>query len=45
MSEYLLRRDTAAVTQPMDEMLAEIDQARDVWVAQAGRQALERSEC
>lgn len=44
LSEYLLRRDPRAVTAAMDEALAEIDPAPDEWLAEAGRQALERSE-
>lgn len=42
--EYLLRRDPGAVTQAMDETLAEIDPQLDPWVTEAGRQTLERSE-
>ena len=44
LSEYLLRRDSGEVTEAIDEALAEIDQDRDVWAIEAGRQALERSE-
>lgn len=44
LSEYLLRRDPGGITQAMDEALAEIDPHADVWLAEAGRRALERSE-
>ncbi|HZA40171.1 MAG TPA: ribbon-helix-helix protein, CopG family [Actinomycetota bacterium] len=44
LSEYLLRRDPAAVTRAMDEVLAEIDPEPDAWLAEVGRQTLERSE-
>lgn len=44
LSEYLLRRDSGEVTEAIDEALAEIDQDRDVWAIEAGKQALERSE-
>lgn len=44
LSEYLLRRDTGAVTQAMDEALVDIDPQPDPWTIEAGRQTLERSE-
>ncbi|MDQ3770789.1 MAG: ribbon-helix-helix protein, CopG family [Actinomycetota bacterium] len=44
LAEYLLRRDPGAVTQAMDEALVDIDPQVDPWLAEAGRQALERSE-
>lgn len=44
LAEYLLRRDPEAVTEAMDQALAEIDQISDPWLSQAGRQALERAE-
>ena len=44
LSEYLLRRDPGAVTQAMDEALADIDPQVDQWLAEAGRPTLERSE-
>jgi metal-responsive CopG/Arc/MetJ family transcriptional regulator len=44
LSEYLLRRDPGAVTQAMDEALADIDPRSDPWLVEAGRQTLERSE-
>jgi len=44
LAEYLLRRDPGAVTEAMDQALAEIDQVSETWLSQAGRQALERSE-
>lgn len=44
LSEYLLRRDPGAVTQAMDEALADIDPEPDPWLTEAGRQALERNE-
>ena len=42
--EYLLRRDPGAVTQAMDEALADIDPRPDPWMVEAGRKALERNE-
>ena len=42
--EYLLRRDPEAVTQAMDESLADIDPKPDPWLTEAGRKALERNE-
>jgi predicted transcriptional regulator len=42
--EYLLRRDPGAVTQAMDETLADIDPQPDPWLNEAGRKALERNE-
>ncbi len=44
LSEYLLRRDPGAVTQAMDDALADIDPQSDAWLIEAGRQTLERSE-
>ncbi|MCA1571599.1 MAG: ribbon-helix-helix domain-containing protein [Chloroflexi bacterium] len=44
LSEYLLRRDSGAVTRAMDEALAEIDPEPDAWLTEASRQTLERSE-
>jgi predicted transcriptional regulator len=44
LSEYLLRRDPAALTQAMDEALADIDQTPDPWLAEAGRRTVEHSE-
>lgn len=44
LSEYLLRRDPGAVTQAMDETLADIDPQPDPWLTEAGRKGLERSE-
>lgn len=44
LAEYLLRRDPDALTQAMDEVLADIDPEPDEWLTEAGRQALERSE-
>ena len=44
LSEYLLRRDPGAVTQAMDDALADIDPQPDAWMIEAGRQTLERSE-
>lgn len=42
--EYLLRRVPEAVTEAMDQALAEIDQGSDPWLSRAARQALERAE-
>lgn len=44
LSEYLLRRDPGAVTQAMDEALADIDPQSDPWLSEAARRTLERSE-
>lgn len=44
LAEYLLRRDPGAVTRAMDEVLEEVGSHPDEWLAEAGRQALERSE-
>jgi metal-responsive CopG/Arc/MetJ family transcriptional regulator len=44
LAEYLLRRDAAAVTSAMDDVLAAMDQPPDEWSARAARRALERSE-
>jgi predicted transcriptional regulator len=44
LSEYLLRRDSAALTSAMDEALSSIDQTPDPWLIEAGRRALDRSE-
>ncbi|MBK5227060.1 MAG: hypothetical protein JJE05_00940 [Actinobacteria bacterium] len=44
LSEYLLRRDPGAVTQAMEDALAEIDPQPDPWLIEAGRQTLERNE-
>ncbi|MGI8773589.1 MAG: ribbon-helix-helix protein, CopG family [Actinomycetota bacterium] len=44
LSEYLLRRDPGAITQAMDDALADIDPQPDAWLLEAGRQTLERSE-
>ena len=44
LSEYLLRRDPGAVTQAMEDALAEIDPQPDPWLIEVGRQTLERNE-
>jgi predicted transcriptional regulator len=44
LAEYLLRRDPAAVTQAMDEVLEDVQRAPDGWLSEAGRHTLERSE-
>lgn len=44
LAEYLLRRDSGAVTEAMDQALAAIDQVSDPWLSRAGGQALEKSE-
>jgi predicted transcriptional regulator len=44
LSEYLLRRDPPSLTRAMDEALAEIEPEPDPWLAEAGRQTLERSD-
>ena len=44
LSEYLLRRDPGAVTQAMDDALADIDPQSDPWLSEAAHRTLERSE-
>lgn len=44
LAEYLLRRDTDAVTEAMDQALTDIDQGSDPWITEAGRRALEKTE-
>ena len=44
LTEYLLRRDDDAITQAMEQALAEIDQSTDEWLSRAGRRGLERSD-
>lgn len=44
LSEYLLRRDPRAVTQAMDETVADIEGTPDPWLTEAARRALERIE-
>ena len=43
LSEYLLRRDPGAVTQAMDDALADIDPQSDPWLSEAAHRTLERS--
>lgn len=44
LAEYLLRRDSEAITEAMDLALTDLDQGSDPWLSQAGRLALERAE-
>jgi predicted transcriptional regulator len=44
LSEYLLRRDSDAVTSALDEALERVEPEGDRWLAEAGRRALERTE-
>jgi predicted DNA-binding protein len=44
LAEYLLRRDVNAVTKAMDDVVDSVEPAPDVWVREAGKQVLERSE-
>jgi predicted transcriptional regulator len=44
LAEYLARRGPGAVTDGLDEALAEIDGQLDGWFGAAARSALERSE-
>jgi Arc/MetJ-type ribon-helix-helix transcriptional regulator len=44
LAEYLMRRDSQAVTQTLDELVRELAPEPDEWLAEAGRQALDRSE-
>jgi metal-responsive CopG/Arc/MetJ family transcriptional regulator len=44
LAEYLLRRDTDAVTEAMDAVLEGIEDPADGWLAAATRATLARSE-
>jgi metal-responsive CopG/Arc/MetJ family transcriptional regulator len=44
LAEYLARRDPAAVTTALDELVDELQPEHDEWVKAAARAALERSE-
>jgi predicted transcriptional regulator len=44
LAEYVARREPAAVTTALDEVVAELGGDVDGWTAEAGRRALERSE-
>ncbi len=44
LAEYLLRRDPLAVTRAMDEALEGLDDQRDLWLTEAGRRVMERTE-
>jgi predicted transcriptional regulator len=44
VSEYLARREPQAVTDALDRLADELDLTPDPWLAEAGRQAVERSE-
>jgi metal-responsive CopG/Arc/MetJ family transcriptional regulator len=44
LAEYLARREPNAITASLDEIVAELGNPVDEWVAETGRRALERSE-
>jgi predicted transcriptional regulator len=44
LAEYVLRREPQAVTSALDDLVGELAPERDDWLAEAGRQALERTE-
>lgn len=44
LAEYLLRRDPEAVTEAMNQAVADIDQVSDPWLSEARRQALAKAE-
>jgi predicted transcriptional regulator len=44
LAEYLLRREPRSVTTALDELVDELGTTDDLWSAEAGRRALERSE-
>ena len=44
LAEYVARREPAAVTVALDELVDELGGELDEWGAEAGRSALERSE-
>lgn len=44
LSDYLARRDPAAVTRALDELADELAASHDTFIAEAARATLERSE-
>jgi predicted transcriptional regulator len=44
LAEYVFRREPRSVTSALDELIDELGPEPDAWSAEAGRQALERSE-
>ena len=44
VAEYVARRDPAAITQQMDDVIADVGERVDEWTARAARAALERNE-
>ena len=44
LAEYVARREPGAVTVALDEVVEELGDEVDGWVAEAGRGALERNE-
>lgn len=44
LAEYLLRRDADAITLAMDDVLEDVGDTPDEWLAKAARTTLERSE-
>ena len=44
LAEYVARRDPAAITQQMDDVIADVGERVDEWTARAARAALERNE-
>jgi len=44
LAEYVSRREPLSVTNTLNELVDEVGLRADPWLAEAGRQALERSE-
>ena len=44
LAEYVFRREPQSVTRTLDELVDELAPEPDPWLAEAGRQALDRSE-
>jgi predicted transcriptional regulator len=44
LAEYVVRREPRSVTVALDEVVGELGPQRDVWLDEATRRALERSE-
>jgi predicted transcriptional regulator len=44
LAEYLARREPAAVTSALDELVEELGDELDAWLTEAGRNRLERNE-
>jgi predicted transcriptional regulator len=44
LADYVARRESAAVTSSLDELVEKLGSGSDEWTAEAARHALERSE-